>query len=343
MKAARLYKPGQPFKIEEIPIPEIDVDEVLVKVKFCGICGSDLHIFNGITPTAYLPITIGHEVSGELVEIGSRVKGWNIGDRVSFGGVLSCGLCYNCLKGKDWLCVNKKFIGIHTEGGFAQFVKVKARNLIKLPPNFSFEEGALIEPAGTPFHAITQQAKLSAGEKVAIYGVGGMGTFAIQIARLCGAVKIIAVDTRKEALERAKRLGADEAINAKEVDPVNVIKQITQGQGVDVAIECVGMRQTIANAVKSLRPGGRAVIVGIGSQSIELVPPGVFVRNEFELLGSYCYSITDLKKVADLASSGKLNLSVAISKKIPLNWINEGFYQFKEKIGNPVRILIFPE
>jgi len=164
MKAARLYKPGQPFKIEEIPIPQIDADEVLIRVKFCGICGSDLHIFSGVTPTSYLPITIGHEVSGELVEVGPRVKGWNIGDRVSFGGLLSCGLCYNCLKGREWLCTNKKFIGIHTDGGFAQFVKVKARNLIRLPSNFSSEGGALIEPAGTPFHAIIRQAKLSAGE-----------------------------------------------------------------------------------------------------------------------------------------------------------------------------------
>lgn len=340
MKAARFYKPGQPFKIDKIPIPQIDVDEVLVKVKFCGICGSDLHIFEGVTPTLFLPITIGHEASGEIAKVGSRVKGWNMGDRVSFGGLISCGLCRSCVEGKEWLCANRRFIGIHADGGFAQFVKVKARNLIRLPPNFSFEEGALIEPAGTPFHAVTHHARLSAGEKVAIYGAGGMGMFTIQTARLCGAGRIIVVDVGEKILERAKKIGADEIINATKQEPVEVIKKLTEGEGVDVAIECVGKRETIANSVKSLRAGGRAVVVGIGPQSIELAPPAVFVRSEFKLIGSYCYSVAELKKVASIASSGRLSLSVAISKKIPLEKINEGFYQFKEKIDNPVRILI---
>jgi len=169
MKAARLHKVGEPFHIEEVPVPHLDSGEVLVQVKFCGICGSDLQRVTGITSTAYLPITLGHEISGEVAAVSKEIKKWNVGDRVTFSGVLNCGFCNNCLNGKDYICENRKFIGIHAEGGFAQFVKAKADKLVRLPPAVSFEEGALIEPAGSPFHALTRRAKLTLGITILLY------------------------------------------------------------------------------------------------------------------------------------------------------------------------------
>lgn len=343
MKTARLFKPREPLRIEKIPIPEINVDEVLVDVKACGICGSDLHIIEGITPTAYLPITLGHEISGVLVEIGEKVEEWNKGDRVSISGILNCGICHNCLNGRESVCSRRRVIGIHTDGGFAEFVKVKARNLVPLPQGLSFEMGALVEPIGVPFHAIAQRAKLKTSETVVVYGAGGMGTFALQIAKAYGAAKIIAVDINQPALERSRIFGADELIDAAREDPIARIKELTDGQGVDLAVECVGRKETIANAISSLRIGGRAVVVGLGPEKVEILPSSIFVRNEFELIGSYGYTVGELRRVVDLIASGRLSLSQAISKRMSMDDINEGLKRFKEKTGNPVRILIYPK
>ena len=203
--------------------------------------------------------------------------------------------------------------------------------------------GALVEPTGVPFHAIVQRAKLRAGETVAVYGVGGMGTFALHIAKACGAGKIIAVDINQPALDRSKVFGADELIDAAREDPIARIKELTEGQGVDLAVECVGHKETIANAVESLRIGGRTVVVGIGPENIEIVPTSIFVRNEFELIGSYGYTVGELRRVTDLIVSGRLSLSQTISKRMSIDDINEGLKRFKDKTGNPVRILIYPK
>lgn len=342
MKAARLHKVGQPLHIEEVPVPHLDLGEVLVRVKFCGICGSDLQRVAGITSTAYLPITLGHEISGEIAAVSKEIKKWNVGDRVTFSGVLNCGFCNNCLNGKDYICENIKFIGIHAEGGFAQFVKAKADKLVSLPPGVSFEEGALIEPAGSPFHALIRRAKLTPGETVAVYGAGGIGVFAICLAKLCGAAKVIAIDIKEEVLERAKVFGADRVINAAREDPVKRIRQITSG-GVDLAVECVGAREVVANSVKSLRMGGRAVVLGLGPEEIKLVPSTTFVRSEFELIGSYAYSTAELGQIVNLICQGRLDISAAVSEKTSLDRINEAFDRFRKKIGNPIRILVSPE
>ncbi|MFQ6065923.1 MAG: zinc-binding dehydrogenase [bacterium] len=342
MKAARLHKLGEPFHIEQVPLPEVGLGEVLVQVKFCGICGSDLQRVAGITRTAYLPITLGHEISGQVAAVGKEVKNWNVGDRVTLSGVLNCGFCYNCLNGKDYICENRKFIGIHAEGGFAQFVKAKADKLVRLPPGVSFEEGALIEPAGSPFHALTRRAKLTLGETVVVYGAGGIGVFVIRFAQLCGAAKVIAVDIKEEMLERAKVFGADQVINASREDPVKRIKQMTPG-GVDLAVECVGTGEAVVNSVKSLRMGGRAVLLGLGPEQIKLLPPTTFVRSEFELIGSYAYSTAELRQIVNLVSQGRLDVSAAVSERTSLDRINEAFDRFRKKMGNPVRILVFPE
>jgi D-arabinose 1-dehydrogenase-like Zn-dependent alcohol dehydrogenase len=342
MKAARLYKIGEPFHIEEIPLPEVGLGEVLVQVKFCGICGSDLQRVAGVTRTAYLPITLGHEISGEVAAVSKEINNWKVGERVTFSGVLNCGFCYNCLNGKDYICENRRFIGIHADGGFAQFVKVKADKLVRLPLGVSFEEGALVEPVGSPFHALTRRAKLIPGETVAVYGAGGIGVFTICLAKLCGAAKVIAVDIKEEVLERAKVFGADQVINAAREDPIRRIKQIIP-RGVDLAVECVGTREAVANSVKSLRMGGRAVVVGLGSEEIKIVPPTTFVRSEFELIGSYAYSTAELGQIVNLISEGRLDISAAVSEKNSLDRINEAFDRFRKKIGNPIRILVSPE
>jgi len=342
MKAARFYKVGDPLKIDLIPIPKLGSGDVLVKVKVCGICGSDIHIvYEGVTPTAYSPITLGHEPSGVIAALGSEVDGWKVGDRVTVNPFLTCGKCINCLSGNSQICISRKVIGIHTEGGLAEFLKIPAKNLVRLPENIPFNQGGIaVDAVATPFHAITNRGGLRVGEKVAVFGCGGLGIHGVQIAKVCGASLVIAVDTIDSALERAKKVGADEVINPRKESPVQKIKDLTGGIGVDLALEFIGLRETITQAVRCARVGGRVVIVGLGPNEVILPPPTQIVRTELSLLGSYGSTTSEIQNVIDLVASGKLNLSESITERFSLEGVNKGLDHLHKKIGNPIRIVI---
>src|SRR5919202_2178512 len=189
MKAARFHEVNEPLRIEDVPVPEIQEDEVLVQVEVVGLCGSDIHIVEkGASPTPFKPITLGHEPSGVVARMGSRVEGWEEGDRVTVDPVLFCGSCRNCITGHTEICLNRKLIGIQEEGALAEYVAIPAKNLVRLPESVPSTVGAIITDAvATPFHALVDRAALKVGETVAIYGVGGVGLHAVQIAKLLEA------------------------------------------------------------------------------------------------------------------------------------------------------------
>ena len=342
MKAARFYKIGEPLKIDLIPVPRLGSEDVLVNIKACGICGSDIHIvYEGVTPTSYSPITLGHEPSGMIADLGSEVKGWEVGERVTLNPFLTCRKCINCLSGNSQICLSRRVIGIHTEGGLAEFLKIPAKNLVRLPENIPFDQGGIaVDAVATPFHAITKRGALKVGEKVAVLGCGGLGIHGVQIAKICGASLVIAVDTIDSALERAKKVGADEVINTRKEESVKKIKELTGGMGVDLALEFIGLRETIDQAVGCIRVGGRVVVVGLGPENISLLPPTTFVRAELSFLGSYGSTTLEIQNVIDLVASGKLNLSSSITERFPLEEVNKGLDHLHKKIGNPIRIVI---
>lgn len=342
MKSARFYRVGEPIRIELLPIPELGPEEVLVEIKACGICGSDIHIvYEGVTPTAYTPITLGHEPCGVIVQIGSEVEEWEVGDKVTVNPFVTCGKCINCLSGNSQICLSRRVIGIHADGGLAEFLKAPDRNLVHLSKNIPFDQGAIIVDAvATPFHAITKRGALKAGEKVAIFGCGGLGIHGVQIAKICGASLVIAVDAIDSALERARKVGASEIINSQREAPAQKIREITGGTGVDLALEFIGLKETIEQAVACLKVGGRAVIVGLGPEKISLLPPTVFVRSELSLLGSYGSTQLEIQRVVDLVASGKLNLSESITERFFLEEVNKGLNHLHRKIGNPIRIVV---
>jgi len=342
MRAARFYKVGEPLKVEPTPIPELSSGEVLVNVKACGICGSDIHIvYEGVTPTAYSPITLGHEPAGVIVEVGSEVECWKAGERVTINPFLTCGKCVNCLSGNSQICLSRRVVGIHMEGGLAEFLKVPARNLVHLPENIPFDQGGIaVDAVATPFHAITKRGALRVGEKVAILGCGGLGIHGVQIAKICGASLVIAVDTIDSSLERAKKVGADQVINPRKERPVQKIKEMTGGLGADLVVEFIGYRETIEQAIKSVRTGGRVVVVGLGPEAISLPPPSASVRSELSFLGSYGSTTGEIQSVIDLVASGKLNLSESITERFSLEEVNKGLEHLYKKIGNPIRIVI---
>jgi len=342
MRAARFYSVGEPLKIDLIPIPELGSGDVLIHVKACGICGSDIHIvYEGVTPTAYSPITLGHEPSGLIAALGPEVVGWKIGERVTINPFITCGKCINCLSGNPQICLSRKVIGIHTEGGLAEFLKVPSKNMVHLPEPIPFDQGGIaVDAVATPFHAITNRGALRAGEKVAVFGCGGLGIHGIQIAKVCGASMVIAVDTIDSALERAKKVGADVVMNPKRERPIQKIKELTGGIGVDLALEFIGLRETIEQAVGCVRVGGRIVVVGLGSENISILPPTTFVRLELSLLGSYGSTTLEIQRVIDLIASNKLSLADSITERFPLEEVNEGLEHLHKKIGNPIRIVI---
>ncbi len=342
MRAARFYKVGEPLKIDLIPVPGLEPGDISVDVKACGICGSDIHIvYEGVTPTAYSPITLGHEPAGVIAALGPEVEGWKVGERVIVNPFVTCGKCINCLSGNTQICLSRRVIGIHMEGGLAEFLKSPAENIIRLPDPIPFDQGGIaVDAVATPFHAVTKRGALRVGEKVAVFGCGGLGIHGVQIAKVCGASLVIAVDTIDSALERAKKVGADEVINPKREKPIQKIREMTGGIGVDLALEFIGIKDAIEQAIGCMRTGGRVVIVGLGPETISLPPPSTFVRTELSLFGSYGSTTGEIQSVIDLVASGKLNLSDSITERFPLEEVNKALDHLHKKIGNPIRIVI---
>lgn len=343
MKAARFHRPGEAMKIEDVNVREPRGNEALVKVQAAGICGTDVHIaIHGSIPTAKQPITLGHEAAGVIEEVGSEVKKWKRGDRVIIYPQISCLVCDNCRAGKENLCFNARIFGVHIDGGFAEYITVPEISLIALPEGIAFEQGAIIPDAvSTPYHGIITRGKLKPGENVAIFGCGGLGIHGIKIARSAGAAKIIAVDIDEGSLENAHRAGADVTINASSEDAAKIIRESTYPKGgVSLALEFVGSPQAIETAAKSLCPGGRLVICGIGEGHMKLPRIGTFVGTEIEIKGSMGSTRQDLDAVLNMVAAGSLDIASSITQTIGIDDINEGLDKLNKKSGSPIRIVI---
>lgn len=337
MTAARFYRPNAPFVIEKIPIPPLQPHEILVQVKACGICGSDVHIYEGRLATKNPPIVLGHEVSGVIARLGGESKQLKEGEAVCIDSFVSCKNCKYCLGGRRALCHRFKIMGIFFDGGFAEYVKVAADNVIKLGKKVDFEQGIMVaDVAPTALHAI-RRSNLSFGDSLAVVGVGAIGLQVVQIAKHFGIFPIIAIDIRQELLKKSLDLGADAIINSIVKDPVKEVKEKFGGS--DVVIECVGIQETIKQAVQILKKGGRAVIVGVGADSYTIP---ALTAGEYEVVGSFGFTREEINNVNLMVENGFLEFSSSISHRFPLKNINEAFEVFKNKVGNPIKVIINP-
>lgn len=342
MKAVRFVGVKQALEIQDIPIPEIGERDILVKVKAAGICHSDAHYRAGISPVKPIPLTLGHEVAGVVEKIGSQVTNVKIGDRVCLHYNITCGDCYHCSTGNDQFCEKVLMLGHYTNGGYAEYIAIPARNAIHLPDEIPFEQGAtLMCASATAFHAL-KKSRIKAGEKVAIFGVGGLGQSAIQLAKAFGAIEVFAVDINQDKLNLAKQYGAI-PVNAKEVNPVDEIKRLTNNKGVDVAIEMIGLSQTMKQAIQIAGVMGRVVIVGLSSQPIEVNTYTEILGNEVELIGSNDHHLAELPLLVDLARRKILDTSKIVTKTVPLDAeeINQVLDDL-ENFSSDVRTVIVP-
>lgn len=330
MKAVRYYGPGKPLKIEEIEVPKIGDDEVLVKVKAAGVCHTDLHFLDGtLVPwKGELPITLGHEIAGEVEEVGKTVKNFKKGDRVVLNNNKGCGKCKYCKMGRQNLCEELDQNGFTIDGGYAEYVKTVERTLVRLPEDVPFEKAAVLPCAvGSVYHGLVDAAGLQAGESLLINGFGGLGTSALQVAKYIGA-KTFVVDISEEKLKLAEEMGADGVIHGASSDVSAEIKKMTGGKGVDVALELVGLKKTMGNAVNSLAKLGRYVIIGYTKDLFE-VSPLTLVVGELKVMGSVSYTQKNLEDVVRLAHEKKI--SPLVSQTVSLEEVPKALEQLKER------------
>lgn len=318
MKAVRLVKTGQPVEMHDIPIPEVGPKDVLVKVKAAGICHSDAHYRAGASPVRPLPMTLGHEVAGVVEEVGETVAGFQPGDRVCLHYMVTCGHCEYCHMGSEQFCTAGSMIGKYQPGGYAEYISLPARSVFKLPEEIPFEQAAIMMcSSSTSFHAL-QKARLKAGETVAVFGVGGLGMSAVQLAYAMGALQVFGVDLNPDKLALAEEYGAI-PINADQVDAVEEIRHLTGGKGLDVALELIGLPVTMRQAIECVGVFGRIALVGINEKTIEVDPYGELLGKEAEIIGVSDHLASEIPTLIEFVRSGKLDLSKVISHTIPLD------------------------
>jgi D-arabinose 1-dehydrogenase-like Zn-dependent alcohol dehydrogenase len=308
MKAVRLVQLGRRLADAELAMPVIGPADVLIRVAACGICHSDAHYRAGISPVAHLPVTLGHEVAGIVESVGEDVEAFHVGDRICVHYLAHCGECEFCLRGNEQFCLKVQMIGKHRDGGYAEFIKVPARSVFALPDEIGFAQGAIMMcSSATALHALNK-ARLKAGESVAIFGFGGLGYSALQLARALDCGTIYVVDINPAKLASAASLGAV-PISATAGDPVQQIRQATGGKGVDVSIELVGSSATMNQAVRCLGILGRAAIVALSRESLSFVPYTELINKEAEVIGVSDHLASELPSLMSYAQSGKLTFA----------------------------------
>ncbi|MCA9058044.1 MAG: galactitol-1-phosphate 5-dehydrogenase [Planctomycetaceae bacterium] len=308
------------LELSELPTPEIGPDDLLVEVRACGICGSDIHGYDGSTGRRIPPLVMGHEAAGVVTAAGSNVTRFRVGDRVTFDSTVSCGRCYFCRRGEINLCDNRRVLGVscgeyRQHGAFAEYVAVPEHICYAIPENLPFEHAAMIEAVSIAVHA-ANRTPVSLGDTAVVVGSGMIGLLVIQAIRLAGCARVIAVDVDDSRLEKAKELGADLVINAKTADVVEEVKKATGGRGADVALEVVGMTETVRSAISCLRKGGSVTFVGNLSPDVNFPLQSVVTR-EISVYGS-CASRGEYPACIELLQRGDIRVDSMISAMAPL-------------------------
>jgi len=336
----------QPYRLEysDFPDPAVGEDDVLVRVKACGICGSDVHGFTGKTGRRLPPLIMGHEAAGIVEDVGKNVGGFEKGDRVCFDSTVYCNECEPCRNGSYNRCESRQVLGVSVpgfkrHGAFAEYVSVPWWIVSKIPDDLSFVHSALLEPASIGTHA-ANRAPISSGDAVVIIGVGTIGLFILQACRLRGAAKVFAVDINEYRLKLAAGLGADKLINPLKLDLKETILKETENRGADVTFEAVGYAQTFGHAVSVTKTGGHLVAVGNLEKKAEFDLQELVAR-ELTFTGSYA-SAGEFRDCIERVASGKINVEPLISDVLPLADGPSAFDRLLKAEENLLKIVLEP-
>ncbi len=340
MKAAVFYAANEPLRVEEIPTPTPGPGEVLVKVAACGLCHTDLHYIDHGVPTFKAPpLVLGHEISGTVAAIGAGTTRWQEGDRVLLPAVYGCGQCAMCRTGRENVCEKMVMFGNNVDGGYAEYVLAPAKDLLSLPEELPLVESAIIADAvTTPYHAVVNRGAVKPGDRVVVFGCGGIGLNLVQVAAAVGA-QVIAIDIVDGKLEWARRLGAQTTLNAAQIERIDKeIRKLTGG-GADIGFEAIGNPVTQAQTFSCLRTGGRFVVVGYSAKPMTLDTGRVMYR-EMEVIGSLGCRAVDYPRVLELARQGKIKVEELVTARFPLEDINTALDVLRK--GEGVRSVVVP-
>ena len=347
MKAAVLFGPND-LRVVERKVPSPALQEVLIKVEACAICGTDpkilAHGWQNQPPFGeYVP---GHEYAGTIVSLGEGVVGFSVGDRVAVEPHKGCGVCSNCLKGFYTVCFNygnvaagHRHYGFTVNGGYAQYAVNHLTTLHRIPDALNFEEATLITTAGTGMYGITRVGGIDAGETVVVAGPGPIGLMAVQLAKAVGAGRVIITGTRDERLSLARELGADLAVNTTKENVIKRILELTDGLGADVVLECAGSSSSLTDAVEFTRRNGRIGLVGIYSEPVAINAFKIAQWN-ITLAGSRAEGNRALSKVAPLMGDGRIKARPLITHTFPLEQVREAFDTFIQRKGGAIKVVI---
>jgi len=331
------------LELADLPVPTPTADEVLIRVAACGICGSDVHGYDGGSGRRIPPIVMGHEAAGVISAVGSSVKNSAVGDRVTFDSTVYCGACPNCLRGDINLCDNRQVLGVscgdyRRAGAFAEFVAVPARILHRLPENLPFAEAAMLEAVAVAIHAVNL-AHLQPTDTALVIGAGTIGILTLQAVRAAGCKKVFVTDVDQDRLNLAAKLGATEALLSNE-NLQSKILELTNNQGVDIALECVGRNETVATAIDSTRKGGTVVLVGNITPNVNL-PLQKVVSRQIRLQGS-CASSGEYPRAIDLMASGTIKVKPLITAIAPLEEGASWFERLHNREPNLLKVVLTP-
>ena len=337
MKAALIRRPYS-LDIVDVDVPSVKPGEALVKVHACGVCGTDIHIYEGVMPWARLPLIPGHELSGVVVEVGEAVSSLEPGDKVAVDPNITCGVCRYCRRGRRNLCPNLEAIGVTTSGGFAEYVVAPASQLYKVPKGLSLEEEAFAEPVSCCVHGFTRLS-IQPGDDVLIIGAGPIGLIHLQLAKRCGAGKVVVAEVNEKRLKLASELGADLTVNPSEERLSERVRLFLSGKGVEAAIDAAGGSAPLDLALSCLEPGGRLLVFGVASEKdLWKIKPYDLYKRELTIIGSFINPY-EMDGALNLLASGAVDVKPLISHVIGLDSLEKAL---KREFPNALKILVKP-
>jgi L-iditol 2-dehydrogenase len=344
MKAVVLYdKSDGSVEIRDVPVPEIGPEECLVEVKYCGICGSEPHMYHGqLTLLARPPVVLGHEWSGQIVEVGERVAGFAVGDRVTCETAAeTCGTCAFCRSGAYNVCPQRRAFGFAVDGAFTRFVRARYQRLHHLPEGVSYEAAAMTEPICVAYNAVAEKSRVHPGDVVVVVGPGPVGLFCLQVARLAGAGTVVVTGTRRDhaRLELARRLGADITVDVSEQDPVEVVRGLGDGLGAHLVIDCAGVPPAIQQSLSLVRQNGQVTKIGWSLQPVNLTLDEI-VAKAVTYQGAFSHTWTTWETVLELLRLGKIETEPLMSEIWPITRWEEAFHRLEALEAH--KILLYP-
>lgn len=343
MTAARLDRGTGRLTLDEVPVPDVGLGMVLVRIRACGICLSDIHLIDGMLASPLQVITPGHEPAGTVAAVGPGVTRWAAGDSVVIDAGASCGTCCPCTKGMTEDCDQSQIMGVHYDGAWAQYVAVPQTTLAVMPTALSFPEAAVTADAvSTPYAALIDTAGLRPSMSVGLWGIGGLGFHAVAIARLAGAAPIVAFDPHPAARTRSVEAGADLALDPRDPDVESQVAAATSGRGLDVAVDLVGSNQVLQQASALIGRRGRIVAVGLSNEEVRLGTSEEIAYRGMRFEGHLGYRRRHLEQVLNLVEHGRLDLSRSVSARYALGDVETAVEHLRSKRGDPIRIVLEP-